>query len=761
MQDIERISAAVQAHGQAINDMFLWGARARPRLRMVPAMETHHPSTPPASPPDDAEPATPPRPRGAIAQVLVDGAWTATVARRDAGAVRLETPAPPSPRGTSSPDDAPTLPTAAPQQASGTVSRPPEPPTPPYVPASTERRGGSPRRWPSRTMPDVQQVLHLSRLRSRETDQRLSSQVRWDPYWHDDDPGIGGATPVADHALRRLLGRGWAAVEDLSSDDALRRLLTPNHSRTPYPFRDHLATLGAVHSWHHCTAEQLAAFAGNHRLLAGRAFPLLLAIRAGALQLQTVQHPGVRRGPWPVVFSLRGDDHLIQKAIEERLTPLEQHAITGGGTWSGGRTHVRHNVLATELGLRASEYLPGVEAVMGERYSSLDALAGSGARLNPVTTARAADMTLVCANGIHIAIEVTATAGANIQSKVDHWFETLDDPTRSLEATGLIVIFLLAPKPGEQHKKAADHVRRKVHAAVLDAARRHHVGAGVPTRLRVGVADWREWFPGPHLVSDAFLRLRANRPVRLWSDDAVASVYRKPSDYVDVWAPADFLRDTSEPIAGANASMLLSRVEALRLLGQTAHWYRDRIDVRALERTLLASSGITCAGEPSLADGVGAARDARLPGRLLGLAAFARSPATDPPARMTTPKLRVTRPRIDTRATIEQAGMAPDGVVSASRALLEVSIGRLTPWQLIEAASQDPASPLRAIPLVQLLLAERDSAPAKADSHLRRLAIALDEDIGQVRGKDVSWLVKANSCGRRMVAWRSVSGQGR
>ena len=190
-------------------------------------------------------------------------------------------------------------------------------------------------------------------------------------------------------------------------------------------------------------------------------------------------------------------------------------------------------------------------------------------------------------------------------------------------------------------------------------------------------------------------------------------------------------------------------------------WYRDRVDVRALERTLLASSGITCAGEPSLADGVGAARDARLPGRLLGLAAFARSPATDPPDRMTTPKLRVTRPRIDTRATIEQAGMAPDGVVSASRALLEVSIGRLTPWQLIEAASQDPASPLRAIPLVQLLLAERDSAPAKADAHLRRLAIALDEDIGQVRGKDVSWLVKANSCGRRMVAWRAVSGQGR
>lgn len=214
---------------------------------------------------------------------------------------------------------------------------------------------------------------------------------------------------------------------------------------------------------------------------------------------------------------------------------------------------------------------------------------------------------------------------------------------------------------------------------------------------------------------------------------------------------------TRPVLTGADPSMLLSRIEALRLLGQTAHWYCDLIDIRALERTLLASSGIACGGEPSLVRGVGAARDARLPDRLLGLAALARSPATDPPARLTTPQLRAARARIDTTTSVEQAGMAPDGVVSASRALLEVTIGRLTPWQLIEAASQDPASPLRAITLVQLLLAEQETAPARADAHLRRLATVLDTDIRQVRRKDVAWLVNANSCGRRMAAWRAVN----
>jgi hypothetical protein len=197
----------------------------------------------------------------------------------------------------------------------------------------------------------------------------------------------------------------------------------------------------------------------------------------------------LRKSPSPAIFSLR-DDPRIQPAIEERLRPLEQVAITGGGTCAGGRTHVRHNVLATEFGLRASEYLPGVVAVMGERHSSVDALAGSGVGLAPISTARAADMTLVCADGRRIVIEVTATAGTNFRSKVDHWIEAMNDPKRSFAATGLTVIFVLAPKPGQQYKKASDAVRRRAHAAVLDAARRRDLGVGVPSRLRIGIADW-------------------------------------------------------------------------------------------------------------------------------------------------------------------------------------------------------------------------------------------------------------------------------
>jgi hypothetical protein len=50
-------------------------------------------------------------------------------------------------------------------------------------------------------------------------------------------------------------------------------------------------------------------------------------------------------------------------------------------------------------------------------------------------------------------------------------------------------------------------------------------------------------------------------------------------------------------------------------------------------------------------------------------------------------------------------------------ALVAVAYGRLTPWQLIKAASHDSTSPLRAITLAQLLLAEEEASVAKVERH--------------------------------------------
>jgi hypothetical protein len=89
------------------------------------------------------------------------------------------------------------------------------------------------------------------------------------------------------------------------------------------------------------------------------------------------------------------------------------------------------------------------------------------------------------------------------------------------------------------------------------------------------------------------MELRANRPTTLWSDDPRIDGYRKPSDYSEVWEPASFLGHQAWPVADLDMDVLLSGVEHSRLLGQTAHWYRDLVDVQALEHAVLTSPAST------------------------------------------------------------------------------------------------------------------------------------------------------------------------
>jgi hypothetical protein len=95
-------------------------------------------------------------------------------------------------------------------------------------------------------------------------------------------------------------------------------------------------------------------------------------------------------------------------------------------------------------------------------------------------------------------------------------------------------------------------------------------------------------------------------------------------------------------------------------------------------------------------------------------------------------------------------------VVSPHRVLLEVTYGRLTPWQVIQTASMNSHSPIRGIPLLELFIAEPSTSPEMATSTLRRLAVALDEDVDHVSDQNVGSLVHANSGGRRMTTLRAV-----
>lgn len=92
-------------------------------------------------------------------------------------------------------------------------------------------------------------------------------------------------------------------------------------------------------------------------------------------------------GSFPDPFPIRATRHgavyrpgspeVFEELIAPHLTWPERLSVTGGPKWSNTGLHDRHNVLATELGLRAAEHLR-LGAVLGEKYATVDLLAASG-----------------------------------------------------------------------------------------------------------------------------------------------------------------------------------------------------------------------------------------------------------------------------------------------------------------------------------------------------------------------------------------------
>src|SRR5699024_1497858 len=104
----------------------------------------------------------------------------------------------------------------------------------------------------------------------------------------------------------------------------------------------------------------------------------------------------------------------------------------------------RHNVLTTELALRAAEFTP-ITAAMGETYASMDMLLGTGLGLDEVKGNPAADAVFIRPDGMRVAIELTASISGQFEKKVRRWAKLMSDVSMSL--SGLTVLFIGAPPP--------------------------------------------------------------------------------------------------------------------------------------------------------------------------------------------------------------------------------------------------------------------------------------------------------------------------
>jgi hypothetical protein len=402
--------------------------------------------------------------------------------------------------------------------------------------------------------------LTLAEAQLHSKNQRPGSMLseRVDPFWNalwsngDGGPTVAwtslrsqAAPGSPENILRRLsTADEQPPVEDTVRDEAQERSIRLV-ARRPWTLR-HLAR---VMMWRAITAEQLNAMDGSRGLSldGGRTMRTLWdagLIQSGCWVYGPKRIPGLPTMFRPVTAS------VIERQLAHRLHYADWIGISGGQIQPFGHHYDRHNLLTSELSLRAAELIP-LAAVMGEGLAAWRLIFDPSAAV-PISSGRAADAIWLRQDGLKLAIEttahVTAATGAKVQQAAD-----LLARDRSKDLT-MLFVDVGHPQVGPTPTSVSTELRRLVERASRSS--REHVQAGVPERI--AIARWTEWFPEPGVVDTSFMSLSAYRPTGPESSR---------------WEPVDLLDPFSLPFAGSpNAEASLTNVRSLYGI---PHWQRD------------------------------------------------------------------------------------------------------------------------------------------------------------------------------------------
>lgn len=459
------------------------------------------------------------------------------------------------------------------------------------------------------------EMTHLSNLTSK-CSYELSAPNRVDPYWGGmwelGSEALWTSAKVAQRQHMSGIGRLPARYR-ISEERALQNVLAPRG------WRSRLDLLAVVDSWRTVSGEQASAFTGQKTLAnpENNAIPSLFAasmIDVGAYTnglFTTTQGKGFVYRP--------SAGKAVRDDLLPNLTYPEHVSVTGGYEWSTGGQYTRHNLLSAELGLRAAEYLP-IGTVLGEKMSTYDLLAGSGIGRQELKTgaAKRADLCIVRDDGLRIAVEITATMSDHFDAKVKSWAKLL--ASTPMKDSGLVVLFIAAEPPAkikEGTDATPSSVRGRIYSAIKRAVREYPGTSYDQVAARMGVATWREYFPGNHMVSDRFMNLTADFDLggyeEKWKTVNMLDLFDLP------FTPADSF-DAEEIIS--NATMLASVPYWLRT-GSSAQKAAHKLSQRMLSLAEVSAIPVPPPARPNrgsvrgLGEGIGAAADTQPPARLL------------------------------------------------------------------------------------------------------------------------------------------------
>lgn len=447
-------------------------------------------------------------------------------------------------------------------------------------------------------------AVHAELVPSACTDDELAMHSRRDPYW--DQLWAPGAQALwANGSMSRKFNRengGRVNNRLLMDEEEAMRYLTSNRSRGPRQ-----ALWGVVDSWRTVSAEQAAAISGYKLLLDPNFSQVAASFAMNVLDVGTFLSLLKTQSRLKRTSLYRpSDSNVFEKELKDTLTWPEWLSVTGSYPWKAGGQYDRHNVLSTELALRASEFLP-IGTILGEKFSTVDLLAGSGlGKKVKKPDNRSADGTIVRSDGMRVAFELTASATKGFESKIRRWAQVISE--RPLETSGLTVVFVAAPHTDHSVRVGTDP-RQEIYRRLAKVLREFPGTGKDSPAARIGVASWSEWFPARHEMSEAFFSLRADFAI----NDGKGA---------DRWATRSLLDMEFAPWHTFDATAV---IDNSKLLTATPHWLRKG------EHTHLIGTPMDRAGvavphpapaRPELSKGrplgagVGVAGDAQLPDRL-------------------------------------------------------------------------------------------------------------------------------------------------
>lgn len=425
----------------------------------------------------------------------------------------------------------------------------------------------------------VKPLLKFENIPSACPDDDVRVGRRMDPYWADVWPVGGKASWVDVTAARAQVAAGLGRIPAyLMTDGSVAEQRVADVARLPA----HLNILSVLDSWRTATGEQLAAFTGQSQLASGKSRVMTDLFTTELVDVGVFSNAlfSTRNAARGALYRPNATGQF-EKKIASRLTYTEWISTTAGfKNRVGGGQHDRHNVIATELGLRIAE-LCSVGQVVGEKLSLADLLGYTGLGLpskGPQYT-RSGDLTVIRLDGAKIIVEATATIGRAMEAKIEHWVDLL--ASRRMNDSGLAVLFVIVDRPDGRTKNG---VRNQVYKMLRTAVRDNPGFNFDRVASRIGVVDWREYFPEAGLVSPSFFDLQCDRPTG------------PPNK---LWERAALLNNNDLPFH-PDGSWPLDALDNLAMLRSVPHWLREGRNPPELWHTLLAEQKLKSIPVPPL-----------------------------------------------------------------------------------------------------------------------------------------------------------------